>query len=772
MTDGNMVENQTEIEFDDKDKWNVDYKRNNKNNGVKNLRCFPYCREPQHRDSGFCGQPVRITLKRKTSQDKKQLFVWGEFMTVECFESKPRVGTVMTWDEIETNYVRSRENPFNPWYMGTLPDDGDRVRDVIKFCIKIHKGGWLYKFISSKHASVQVHCMAIYVFAKLDETNYTCIGFHKSPEFTIYCRNRPKSRDLMLEKIANKKLLMKKSNPSENRFKFLVPERKQEPDGVKYYKTSTVKEPILKTEENIANTNEYEYDKTKPEQQEGLEDCIQKQGLEDTIEDFFSDDPFDLEFKKVLDQFMTIVQSKHTLVKPTFVDPYKTDTGTGYIGTEDRNESPKGRKRGNSADNASNMSPVLFDFGKIPDILPPLPIRDLQSICYELIDFEIPTDVLPLFGGIHSNDYSREQLAVRKELWRICIMLTVLDSHWRTYKELFPSTTYNENERERFQYNNSMPHENEKKIKAAFIEVAKVIGSIAYQKDIYEILNNSRTLREREYVYVDTTLRYIEMAVGSVDMNMRVFLNLFDMHPSYAVVESATKRLRSVNAFLGKFPQKNGLNRPNPTPKELQEMPSLRLRRDQETGGIVHNIIRMKNQGFFDPSGFWRIDEPTLDALEYVRTTYLKTSWVMRKVYRYLETEFFIETNENEIHLTSGYRLMSAFAFNFIVDGQKRRFGAGDHDAGIPVHRPGALVYRMFWEGGELVWDTFFEVDQQKKLFRLFRRVPGENPGEEFNVLEYDVGFAELVENSTDEWKILYQYNGTVTRQRGWSSSS
>ncbi len=38
--------------------FKMEYLRNNKCNGTKNIRCFPCCMEPAHSTQGFCGQPV------------------------------------------------------------------------------------------------------------------------------------------------------------------------------------------------------------------------------------------------------------------------------------------------------------------------------------------------------------------------------------------------------------------------------------------------------------------------------------------------------------------------------------------------------------------------------------------------------------------------------------------------------------------------------------------------------------------------------------------
>lgn len=42
-----------------------EYLRNNKSNGMKNLRCFPVCSPNEHNQCGFCGSGVLVRIKFK-----------------------------------------------------------------------------------------------------------------------------------------------------------------------------------------------------------------------------------------------------------------------------------------------------------------------------------------------------------------------------------------------------------------------------------------------------------------------------------------------------------------------------------------------------------------------------------------------------------------------------------------------------------------------------------------------------------------------------------
>ena len=50
------------VEFDDDQQWLDSYQRNNKANGSKNLRCFPFHTRGEHQ-TGFCGRSIRATFR-------------------------------------------------------------------------------------------------------------------------------------------------------------------------------------------------------------------------------------------------------------------------------------------------------------------------------------------------------------------------------------------------------------------------------------------------------------------------------------------------------------------------------------------------------------------------------------------------------------------------------------------------------------------------------------------------------------------------------------
>jgi len=682
------------------------------------------------------------------------LYVWAEFLSAEQYSKSSKLGQRLLWEEIESKFARTRANPFHPWYTGeiskSVEEKSIRSSGCIKFDIKSNKGGWNYTFVSNKHSSNKPHCMAVYVFVKCGY-EYECIGVHKSPEFTIYCRTKPKFRDLMLKAREEKNPAV---NHSSNATEIESPEAKV------YYPTENVstQPAFIKNRELLgdmefliaAESFEANYSSTTSnESQENAEPSTDYGSL---------DNPYDEAFMHTLEQFLQeedgdcCGQNSDGPVNPP---------------ANERFDSLNRRKRGTSDSRASKFSSSQFDFGKIPDILPPVPIKSIHTaIQGSLAQVDIPFEVLPLFGS--KDNVDKRQMNTRKELWRLCVILTVLDSHWRTYEELFPQEYANSD----VASNRPSSYEDEV-VKRAFIAVAKAFGSLLYQKRIYEIIGNTKTLCERETAYLYITLKHVESALAPIDFNLRLFMNLFILPPSPEVLESAKKRVRSLNSFLNKdLRSGSGLHSKNSFEQSAltsdTESFSQRTRQDKNQH---HFKVEKKSEMFFSPAGYWKFDAATLDALEYIRSNFLKTSWPMRKVYRFLEREIKIcIINENELSLATGHGMMSGYETNIIIDGCKRKFAAGDQDHGIPIFRPHALVYRAFWQDNVLNFETFFGLQQNVMLFRRWWLPDNRMSKEDPPILKFSCGYASCKDGS-EKFETEYEYIGNTIKQDHWSES-
>jgi hypothetical protein len=161
--------------------WQLRYQRNNKQSGLKNIRCFPACSNP-HRLRGFCGNSIVF----KPSKSLSPLTIsFGEFALKDSVTL--RVGELINQDTIDAN--ERVEDLFKPWHRGE--GAGNNSIEFNK-----QKKGWHYSWQANKHTSDSEHVFRVYLLEKAAaqaQTLYRCIGVYDSPAFTIFCRRRDKS---------------------------------------------------------------------------------------------------------------------------------------------------------------------------------------------------------------------------------------------------------------------------------------------------------------------------------------------------------------------------------------------------------------------------------------------------------------------------------------------------------------------------------------------------------------------------------------------------
>lgn len=168
------------------------YIRNNKQNSVKNLRCFPHCDSAQgHVTSGFCGDSVKILCKQTPLESHRDgdLPFLGEFSLCET-PQRAAVGQKVNlsspdWKSLLTGQIIHGA-------------DGDNPNElVVLFC---PDRGWCYDWRSHRHLSDKEHCFNVYVFrpeastssfSSLSDSNSVCVGVGSSPSFRLISRQSP-----------------------------------------------------------------------------------------------------------------------------------------------------------------------------------------------------------------------------------------------------------------------------------------------------------------------------------------------------------------------------------------------------------------------------------------------------------------------------------------------------------------------------------------------------------------------------------------------------
>ncbi len=214
------------IEFEASVNWSDSYQRNNKRDGLKHLRCFPFCDMP-HKNSGFCGCPVRVRITREQARwPLEKLYGWSEFGRQDE-EPRLKVGSIVSTTECENN-TRSRKNPLRPWYQGYpietenfSEQQGNVVEESKRVCVKGskvgkesdennehlrqeevmcmefngRKRGWNYSWAANKHTCDCFHVLWVYLLVEHGSEAYRCIGAFPSPAFSVYCRKRVEKGD-------------------------------------------------------------------------------------------------------------------------------------------------------------------------------------------------------------------------------------------------------------------------------------------------------------------------------------------------------------------------------------------------------------------------------------------------------------------------------------------------------------------------------------------------------------------------------------------------
>merc|ERR1712087_234666 len=132
-----------------------------------------------------------------------------------------------------------------------------------------------------------------------------------------------------------------------------------------------------------------------------------------------------------------------------------------------------------------------------------------------------------------------------------------------------------------------------------------------------------------------------------------------------------------------------------------------------------------------------------------------KTSWVMRKIYTYMESDIKVNlAGPNELIVACGHRLMQGVAMTYKLDGQIYKFMADN--VNIPFARPAAPTQRSFLQDYTVVMETFFELDQNTKLVRTWTPISFDNESLQHPVtLAVSVSYARR--NASGSWDTAFE---------------
>lgn len=182
-------------EFADTHLWSCEYQRNNRNGGMKNIRCFPYC-GTKHFSSGFCGESLLVTVK--TNSTANRVYAYAEIgLSYAQGKDVVKVGQVLT-REVIMDKVRTSEKPFRSWWDGDLRETKEtfnkqtsKTERAFAFEFNRSKRGWHYGWVANKYISNLKHQVRAYIFVPTKEGDLKCVGVASSPDFTLFSR-KPK----------------------------------------------------------------------------------------------------------------------------------------------------------------------------------------------------------------------------------------------------------------------------------------------------------------------------------------------------------------------------------------------------------------------------------------------------------------------------------------------------------------------------------------------------------------------------------------------------
>ena len=117
--------------------FRAQYQRNNKRDGLKNLRCFPCC-SSEHNSAGFCGRSVVLAISGTVPEG---LECWGEFATTDPASERLAVGQTIARSALEAEQRGRGDERSRPLLLGSLGEQG-------RASFNAEMSGWHYGYRS------------------------------------------------------------------------------------------------------------------------------------------------------------------------------------------------------------------------------------------------------------------------------------------------------------------------------------------------------------------------------------------------------------------------------------------------------------------------------------------------------------------------------------------------------------------------------------------------------------------------------------------------
>eukprot|EP00924_Labyrinthula_sp_SR-Ha-C_P004668 augustus_masked-scaffold_1-processed-gene-7.40-mRNA-1 protein AED:1.00 eAED:1.00 QI:0/-1/0/0/-1/1/1/0/602 len=181
--------------FVSSEKWNDQYQRANRNSGMKNIRCFPFC-GPKHTKHNFCGESILIELETKKVLSSEDLVVFAEI--TEYINLSFEKGTLQSIQAIEDDF-RVESDPVKKYWKGDLREEKDISKEngcKKKFCFEFNRErrGWHYGWKANRYTGEAKHVFRVFIFEKVSSDVCRCVFHVDSPLFQVYSR-KPKRKN-------------------------------------------------------------------------------------------------------------------------------------------------------------------------------------------------------------------------------------------------------------------------------------------------------------------------------------------------------------------------------------------------------------------------------------------------------------------------------------------------------------------------------------------------------------------------------------------------
>lgn len=149
------------------------YFRNNRNDGLKNLQCFPHCTN-RHKEKQFCGSSLNCTVHLSgelAATPPEQLLVVGEFRTQQAFAADLQTSRSHTLSLKQFLWERKTVSTmFGRFYEGTRvrlqdqPSAAGGGASSFRYQFNAELAGWNYGWQSNKHKTKDWHVFQVSVY--------------------------------------------------------------------------------------------------------------------------------------------------------------------------------------------------------------------------------------------------------------------------------------------------------------------------------------------------------------------------------------------------------------------------------------------------------------------------------------------------------------------------------------------------------------------------------------------------------------------------------